>query len=440
MKSYTFISALKKITVGIVCTLSLFPYTSFAQGTPITLQTENLSPSPNGNFNWEIKVNSPTISGTTQITVKVYEQVSLPQVPPVVNQQNITISVDGGTYTSGAILLPSKTYVAEGVYTLNGAIQTTPSITITTGQPTSPTTIPGDTNPAVLNPTNPTIENQPGEGETYKLLAPLPVFGSIFNASGKSFGDYLSIMFTFFVSFAGVLAVVMLIFGGIQYMSTDAVTGKEEGLGKMQQAIWGLLIVLASYVILNTVNPNLVKFNFAIQGQTIEIEGDTNDPITNATSFIQTTQSLGIMCPQSGGLASIPQIASSFSGKTTYQMGGKGTQIQNNTVLLDCSGYVNRVLQCAGVSFVNGGTSSIFTGAESVTSLTNTTVNGITLKNGDLLGWKAGGGEKNGHVLIYVGGGKVMDSHGPAGKIGQAIGNFSVDKYKDRIKFIKRAP
>lgn len=440
MKNCRFFSTIKKIIIGFTGALLLLPSISLAQTNPITLQTENLSPSPNGNFNWQIKINSPTISGTTQITIKVYEQVSLPQVPPVINQQNITISSSGGTYNSDSILLPNKTYVAEGVYILNGVTKTTQSITATTSKGTSPTDTPIDTNPAVLNPTNPIVTDQPGEGESYKLLAPLPIFGSVFNASGKSFGDYLSIMFTFFVSFAGVLAVVMLIFGGIQYMSTDSLSGTESGRSKMYQAVYGLIIVLASYVILNTVNPNLVKFNFSIQGQSIEIEGDTNDPITSATSFIQTTQNLGISCPQSGGLASIPQIANSFSGKTTYKMGGKGTQIQNNTILLDCSGYVNRVLQCAGVSFVNGGTSSIFNGAESVTTLTNTTANGVALKNGDLLGWTAGGGEKNGHVLIYTGGGKVMDSHGPAGKVGQAIGSFSVDKYKDRIKFIKRAP
>ena len=131
----------------------------------------------------------------------------------------------------------------------------------------------GNSEPVVLTPTDPSVTpSTPGEGETYKLLAPLPMFGSVFNASGKSFGDYLSIMFTFFVSFAGVLAVVMLIFGGIQYMSTDAVYGKSDGIAKMSQAIYGLLIVLASYVILNTVNPNLVKFNFSIQGQEISID------------------------------------------------------------------------------------------------------------------------------------------------------------------------
>lgn len=152
----------------------------------------------------------------------------------------------------------------------------------------------GNSEPVVLTPTDPSVTpSTPGEGETYKLLAPLPMFGTEFNASGKSFGDYLSIMFTFFVSFAGVLAVVMLIFGGIQYMSTDSLSGTESGRSKMYQAIFGLIIVLASYVILNTVNPNLVKFNFSIQGQTIEIAETADDGSTLNVQYSGTGT-----CPQ----------------------------------------------------------------------------------------------------------------------------------------------
>jgi hypothetical protein len=148
-----------------------------------------------------------------------------------------------------------------------------------------PSSVTAQKDPIILNPTNPPVtQPTPGEGETYELLAPLPIFGKIFNASGKSFGDYLSIMFTFLVSFAGVLAVVMLIFGGIQYMSTDSLSGTESGRAKMTQAIYGLIIVLASYVILNTVNPNLVKFNFSIQGQTIEIDEEVASDVPHTAS------------------------------------------------------------------------------------------------------------------------------------------------------------
>jgi hypothetical protein len=288
MKKRFFIKIAGYIFLSLFCSTLVNPPLLYAQSSPITLQSQHVSPSPNGNFNWEIKVNSPSITGTAQITINIFEQVSLPQVPLLIKQQIVFITTSGGTYTSGPILLPGKTYVAEGVYTLNaiGTPQITPSITITTNQGSSPTETPGDTDPVVLNPTNPTVtQPTPGQGESYKLLAPLPIFGNIFNASGKSFGDYLSIMFTFLVSFAGVLAVVMLIFGGIQYMSTDSLSGTESGRSKMYQAVFGLIIVLASYVILNTVNPNLVKFNFSIQGQEIEIDEVADDGSTLTVQY-----------------------------------------------------------------------------------------------------------------------------------------------------------
>ena len=218
--------------IALLCVFSIVPQEVFSQSGGVSLQTRSVNPSPNGNFNWQIKINSPIVTGTAQVTIKVYEQVSLPQTAPLVNQQNVSVTAVGGIYNSGSILLPNKTYVAEGVYTINGVQQTTQSITTTTGVASSSgnvgSEIVGNTNPVILEPSNPSVTpSTPGEGETYELLAPLPIFGKVFNASGKSFGDYLSIMFTFFVSFAGVLAVVMLIFGGIQYMSTDSLSGTE---------------------------------------------------------------------------------------------------------------------------------------------------------------------------------------------------------------------
>jgi len=61
------------------------------------------------------------------------------------------------------------------------------------------------------------------------------------------------------------LAVIMIIWGGIQYMSTDAISGKSEAKNTIQNAIWGLLLAISAWLILNTINPDLVKFNLNIE-------------------------------------------------------------------------------------------------------------------------------------------------------------------------------
>lgn len=68
------------------------------------------------------------------------------------------------------------------------------------------------------------------------------------------------------IGVAGGLAVIYIMVGGIQYMTTDAYTSKKSARETIEHAIFGLLLAIGAYAILYTVNPNLLKFNFEIQG------------------------------------------------------------------------------------------------------------------------------------------------------------------------------
>lgn len=130
----------------------------------------------------------------------------------------------------------------------------------------------------------------PGE---YCLLAPLPGLSKI-NVQTTGIGGYLAIIFKIGIGLAGVLAVVMLVVGGIQYMSTDAFSEKADGKSRMMNAIIGLLLVLGAWVILNTLNPNLLIFNLDLQKVSITVdpslidsdEAETQPPTgANYTSY-----------------------------------------------------------------------------------------------------------------------------------------------------------
>lgn len=101
----------------------------------------------------------------------------------------------------------------------------------------------------------------------YKLLAPIGKLTSINTSSnGTCPGNpditngvacYLNIIFKIGIGLAGALAVVMIVVASIQYMGDESVFGKTEAKGKIFSAILGLIIALAAYAILNTVNPDL---------------------------------------------------------------------------------------------------------------------------------------------------------------------------------------
>lgn len=111
----------------------------------------------------------------------------------------------------------------------------------------------------------------------YTLLAPIPLTGTDSTPSPKTTAKpYIEGVFKLIIAIAGGLAVVMIIFGGIKYMSTDAIGGKSEARGTIENAIWGLLLVIGAWLILFTINPKLVEFDLSIE-PTKEVS-NTNTP------------------------------------------------------------------------------------------------------------------------------------------------------------------
>lgn len=99
----------------------------------------------------------------------------------------------------------------------------------------------------------------------YTPLAPLP---GTTNGNTTSFTTYVPGMYKFLIGFAGIVAVAMIVWGGTQYMLTDIVTSKTAAKERIYNAIWGLVLIAASFLILQTINPNLVNFNLDIMSAT----------------------------------------------------------------------------------------------------------------------------------------------------------------------------
>lgn len=98
----------------------------------------------------------------------------------------------------------------------------------------------------------------------YKLLAPLPGVETSPDSGESTATTYIRGLFQLMIMIAGVLAVVMIIYGGVEYMSTDAFTGKSAAKDRISNAIWGLLLAIGSWLILYTIDEDLVNFNLTI--------------------------------------------------------------------------------------------------------------------------------------------------------------------------------
>lgn len=279
---------------------------------------------------------------------------------------------------------------------------------------------------------------------SYKFLAPLPGFDFI-NLAGNScpFGKYISTFFSLFLGIIALLAFLMIVIGGIEYMTSESISGKGAGKERIQNAILGLLIALASWLILETINPKLLDVCLKNLPQALVEIGPGPEGIGGTPINKSGLQAMGIFCPESGGASNLLQIANSFVGKVTYSNSQRFTiDTSIPTVYLDCSSFVKQIYKCAGLDFAGDRTASMFQGAEKITSIQGNNVNGQPMQLGNILGWMPGESTKYpsfGHAVMYIGGGQFIEVHGGS-STNKAVSIRSINAYLNEYKHILRLP
>ncbi|MCI5108674.1 MAG: pilin [Candidatus Pacebacteria bacterium] len=69
------------------------------------------------------------------------------------------------------------------------------------------------------------------------------------------------------IGITGILAVIWIVIGGVQYMTTDSFENKKDGKKKIQDALLGLLLAISAWLILYTINENILNINLNYKGQ-----------------------------------------------------------------------------------------------------------------------------------------------------------------------------
>ena len=103
----------------------------------------------------------------------------------------------------------------------------------------------------------------------YTMLAPIPGLTTPGSKGTTNLTTFLPAVVKLMIGLATAFALLRIFQGGIQYLSTDAFSGKSAGKETITNAIVGLLLTIGAYTLLYTINPRLVSFNLAIQNSTI---------------------------------------------------------------------------------------------------------------------------------------------------------------------------
>ena len=197
----------------------------------------------------------------------------------------------------------------------------------------------GGTVDRAVTPTNTAAPSSGGAPRTYQPLVGIP---GISNAA-SDFGKYINQLFFLSISIAALLAVIKIILAGVQWMLSDVVTSKSQAKADIWGAVLGLLIIVSSVLILNTINPNLTKLNVLAGAQKL---GAVSSPIRATTpppTALQTEQARFSQSPDN--VQAVNQAMGSNIGQlqTGTDRGGTNTftYISANAPREVLNGYIN---------------------------------------------------------------------------------------------------
>lgn len=94
------------------------------------------------------------------------------------------------------------------------------------------------------------------------VLEPIP--GVTDSKDKIDFPTFLRNLFSFLLAVGAILAVFMLVWGGVWYMTSDVVGEKEKARKRIFNAVLGLLLLFGSVLVLRTINPDLLDFKIII--------------------------------------------------------------------------------------------------------------------------------------------------------------------------------
>lgn len=186
-------------------------------------------------------------------------------------------------------------------------------------------------------------------GCSYTLMAPLG--GLLGDSNGKyvikkddknGLCSLLNSWYRIGIALAGMLAVVMIVLGGFQYATTDSLFGKEDGKGKIQNALWGLLLALTTWVIINTVNP-------ALTNCTINAGSVTLSKLQVQSSAISLLSAVDPTLGVVGAAMSAADTASNKSWGKDYGSIAANTQAGNGFPNSDWNSAASEAIKSSGI-------------------------------------------------------------------------------------------
>jgi hypothetical protein len=77
-----------------------------------------------------------------------------------------------------------------------------------------------------------------------------------------SLPEYINKLYTLTIAIGVLIAIIRIAFAGVKYSMSGVITDKSSAKNDIKGVLLGLAILLLPYIVLNTINPDLLRLNF----------------------------------------------------------------------------------------------------------------------------------------------------------------------------------
>ena len=101
--------------------------------------------------------------------------------------------------------------------------------------------------------------------EGFVPLAGIPGLTQGVDTTSAGLPAFFNNLYKFAIGIAAALAVIMIIWGGLEYSTQDSISKKSDGKQRIYNAIFGLVLVLSPVLVFSIINPNILNLSINLE-------------------------------------------------------------------------------------------------------------------------------------------------------------------------------
>ena len=125
----------------------------------------------------------------------------------------------------------------------------------------------GDLCTPPASPTATPLPGTPAPDDTTKKFVPLAPIPGLTDVQPDQGGlaSFFNNLYKYLIGLSAVLAIIMIIWGGLEYATQDIPGQKQQGKERIQQAILGLVLILSPVLVFSIINPNILNLSINLE-------------------------------------------------------------------------------------------------------------------------------------------------------------------------------